>query len=76
MIKTEFYMERSDGVRLVRTYSDEGKYITRDGVKYEEAVDPEELGRVYAETDEKIPTEDDEELSPEEALAFIMGETE
>ena len=76
MIKTEVYMERSDGVRLVRTYSDEGKYITRDGVVYEEAIDPEELGRVYAETDEKIPTEDDEELSPEEAIAFIMGETE
>lgn len=64
MIKTEFYMERSDGVRLVRTYSDEGKYITRDGVAYEEAIDPEHLGRVYTETDEKIPTEDDEELSP------------
>ena len=61
MIVTEFYMERRDGVRLVRTYSDEGKYITRDGEIYEEAIDPEELGRVYEETDEYIPVEEDEE---------------
>lgn len=61
MIVTEFYMERRDGVRLVRTYSSEGKYITRDGEIYEEAIDPEELGRVYEETDEYIPVEEDEE---------------
>lgn len=63
MIVTEFYMERWDGVRLVRTYSSEGKYITRDGEIYEEAIDPEELGRVYEETDEYIPVEEDEELA-------------
>lgn len=67
MIVVEFYMERYDGVRLVRTYSSEGKYITRDGEIYEEAIDPEELGRVYEETDEYIPVEEDEEAEPEEA---------
>ena len=61
MIVTEFYMERLDGVRLVRTYSSEGKYITRDGEIYEEAIDPEELGRVYEETDEYIPVDKDED---------------
>ena len=65
MIITEFYMERRDGVRLIRTYSNEGKYITRDGEKYEEAIDPEGLGRVYEETDELIPVEEEDE-EPEE----------
>lgn len=78
MIKTDFYMERTDGVKLVRTYSDAGMYIMRDGIMYEEAIDPEECGRVYTETDEKIPTEEDEdnevELSYDEALSLIMGE--
>lgn len=54
MIKTEFYMTRSDGVKLVRTYSDTGMMIEREGVRYSEAVDPEEMGRVYTETDEPI----------------------
>ena len=63
-------MERSDGVRLVRNYSDAGKYITRDGVIYEEAIDPENTGRQYEETDEYIPVEN---LTPEEALSIITG---
>jgi len=61
MIVTELYLERADGTRLVRTYSSEGKYITRDGEIYEEAIDPEELGRVYEETDELIPVDEDED---------------
>ena len=61
MIVVEFYRERSDGVRLIRTYSDEGKYITRDGVIYNEAIDPDGLGRVYEETDEYIQVEELEE---------------
>lgn len=50
MIVTEFYKTREDGVSLVRTYSDAGKMIERDGVVYEEAIDPEDSGRVYVET--------------------------
>lgn len=61
MIVTELYLERPDGTRLVRTYSDARKYITRDGEIYEEAIDPEELGRVYEETDELIPVDEDED---------------
>lgn len=55
MIITEYYSTRKDGVVLNRTYSDKGCYIERDGVKYAEAIDPEELGRTYTETDERIP---------------------
>ena len=41
---------------LVRTYSDIGHYIERDGVQYAEAIDPADSGRVYIETD--IPIEE------------------
>ena len=51
MIITEYYMTRTDGVVLNRTYSDEGMMIEREGVQYSEAIDPAELGRVYIETD-------------------------
>lgn len=54
MIITEFYRTREDGVVLNRTYSDKGMMIERDGVRYSEAIDPAELGRVYTETDEPI----------------------
>ena len=54
MIKTEFYRTREDGVTLVRTYSDINHYIERDGVVYSEAIDPEDMGRVYTETDQLI----------------------
>lgn len=59
-IVTEFYRTREDGVRLVRTYSDTNHYIQRDGVVYSEAIDPEEPGRVYTETDQLIETEEEE----------------
>ena len=61
MIVTEYFMTRSDGVVLNRTYSDAGFHIERDGVRYEEAVDPAELNREYIETDEPIPAEEIEE---------------
>jgi hypothetical protein len=54
MIVTEYYRTRTDGVVLNRTYSDKGMMIERDGVRYSEAIDPAELGRVYTETDEPI----------------------
>lgn len=57
MIVTEYYMTRSDGVVLNRTYSDRGCMIERDGVRYSEAVDPAELNRQYTETDEPIQSD-------------------
>lgn len=61
MIVTEYYMTRTDGVVLNRTYSDAGYYIERDGIRYAEAVDPAELNRTYTETDELIPVEEEME---------------
>lgn len=52
MILTEHFITRSDGVELVRTYSDIGMMIERDGVRYSEAIDPAHLNRVYTETSE------------------------
>ena len=59
-IVTEYFMTRSDGVVLNRTYSDSGMMIERDGIRYSEAVDPAELGRTYTETDEPIEGYTDE----------------
>ena len=55
------------------TYSDAGFYIERDGAVYEEAYDPENSGRVYAETDTPIPHEEDEEAAYAEAGRILMG---
>ena len=38
----------------IRTWSDVGRMIDRDGILYEEALDPAEMGRTYAETDVEI----------------------
>ena len=70
MIATEFYKTRDDGVKRYRSYSDGGFYIERDGVRYEEAIDPEGVDRTYTETTELVPVE---ELTAEEALAIITG---
>ena len=37
---------------FIKTYSDSGMMVERDGVRYSEAIDPAEYGRVYTETDE------------------------
>lgn len=69
MIVKELYGTGEDGVLLVKTYSDIGMMIERDGDLYSEAIDPDYLDRTYVETD--IPAEDD--LTAEEALAIITG---
>ena len=43
-----------NGVMYAYAYSDSGYMIERDGVRYSEAVDPLNSGRVYTETDEPI----------------------
>lgn len=45
-----------NGVVYDYAYSDSGYIIERDGVRYSEAVDPLDSGRVYTETDEPIET--------------------
>ena len=43
-----------DNKEFVRTYSDAGFMVEREGVRYSDAVDPVEFGRTYTETDELI----------------------
>ena len=42
------------GKAFVRTYSNSGYMVERDGVRYSEAIDPAEFGRTYTETDEPV----------------------
>ena len=78
MIITEFYKTREDGVVLNRTYSDKCVMVERDGVRYEEAIDPAELNRQYTETDEPIEVETAEatEADYQAALAEFGVEVE
>lgn len=68
MIVTEIFKvgERD----FVRTYSDAGRYVVRDGVSYSEACDPAEFGRVYTEGDLMPPEEQDMGTLTAKAEAF------
>ena len=70
MIVTENY--QISGVDFVRTYSDAGRYVVRDGISYEEACDPAEYGRTYTEGD-VIP---DTDTDAGEILDIILGGAE
>lgn len=76
MIITEHYRTRSDGVVLNRTFSDIGMKIEREGVRYDEAIDPAELERVYTETDEPIEGEMSEIEEKAMAYDILMGVSE
>lgn len=76
MIITEYYRTRTDGVVLNRTYSDKGMMIERDGVRYSEAIDPADLGRVYTETDEPIEVEAAEDEQIAAAEDTTIGDTD
>lgn len=43
---------------FTKTYSDQNKYIECDGVRYSEAFDLTEIGKVYTETDVAIENEE------------------
>ena len=65
MIVKEFYRTRNDGVNLYRTYSDANLLIHKLGTDeiYSEAIDVENSGFEYEETDVEIETlEDPEEI--------------
>lgn len=47
---------------FIKTYSDLGMMVERDGVRYAEAIDPAEFGREYVETDEPIEAEEDKNM--------------
>ena len=69
MIIKEEFTTRADGVKLFRTYSDEGKQIIQNetGILYSEAIDVENAPYTYTESDEDV------ELTAEEALELILG---
>ena len=70
MIIQEYYSTRSDGVRLIRSYSNRKMMIERDGIMYDEAIDPEDLHREYTETNTPI-FEDERSEFEEDPIAFI-----
>ena len=61
-----------NGRSFIRTYSDSGYMIERDGVRYSEAIDPAELGRTYTETDERIPYDEESEIEQKAAAYDIL----
>ena len=73
MIKTENLTIKDKS--FIRTYSDSGHYVVRDGVEYSEAIDPAEFNRQYTETEEMIAGLTD---TQQKALAYdiLMGVTE
>ena len=75
MIVTETF--EINGRQFVRTTSDAGRYVIRDGISYSEANDPAEFGRVYTEG-ELMPEEEreDELAAKAEAYDILMGVSE
>ena len=67
-----------NGVVFAYTYSDSGKMIERGGVRFSEAVDPLDSGRLYTETDEPIDIGTREETVEDykAALQILGVETE
>ena len=61
-----------DDREFTKTYSSSGKYVVRDGISYEEAVDPAEFGRTYTEGD-YIPKDPSEEITAQEVVDIILG---
>ena len=66
MLIKEFFRQRSDGVNLYRSYSDENFKIrqVQTGLIYDEAIDVENSIYTYIETD--IPIEEEENEMVEE----------
>ena len=67
-----------NGVLYDYAYSDSGYMIERDGVRYSEAVDPIDSGRLYTGTDEPIDVGTKEETMEDykTALQILGVETE
>lgn len=51
-----------NNIEFIKTYSDIGMMVERDGVRYAEAIDLEYLGREYTETDEPIEPLEEENI--------------
>lgn len=62
-----------NGKEFIKTCSDSGYLVERDGVRYGEAIDPAELGRIYTETDEPIEGQMTEIEEKAMAYDILMG---
>lgn len=75
MIKTENLTINNRA--FVRTYSDSGFLVERDGVRYSEAIDPAEFNRQYTETDEPVDvvelSETEEKARAYDILTGVSG---
>ena len=58
------------GMAFVKTYSDGGFCIERDGEKYSEAIDPAGIPREYTETDEPIDSREEPTEVEQKAAAY------
>lgn len=72
MIKTENVI--INGKEFTRTWSDENRYVVRDGVSYSEAYDPSEFGRTY--TEGEVMEDYSTEENAKEIIAILTGESE
>lgn len=82
-IVKELYKTKKDGVKLYKTYSDEGYMIKKVGTDelYEEAIDVESSTYEYEETTELIEDTSETGLSSEielkaQAYDILVGEVE
>lgn len=61
-----------NGRDFIRTYSDAGRCVVRDGIKYDEACDPAEFGRQYVEG-ELMPPDESTLVDKAEAYDILIG---
>lgn len=62
-----------NGKEFIRTYSDDNRYVVREGISYSEAVDPAEFSRVYTEGD-VMPDEETTDEDYAEIGKILIGE--
>ena len=70
IIQEHFFIGERD---FIRTFSDAGRYVVRDGIEYDEACDPAEFGRTYTEGDLMPIDEDDSVQAKAEAFDILIG---
>ncbi len=73
MVIREYHSTRTDGVKLYRRYSDEGKMLLQNetGYVYDEAIDVEYAPYTNTETGEPIDTDEATEQDLYNALAEL-----
>lgn len=63
-----------NGREFIRTYSDAGRYVVRDGISYGEANDPAEFNRQYTDGELMPPEERSDTAEEEQALTRYANE--